>query len=65
MIGPVPASYDFTPFRTIGDIGGGPRRMSVSTSLHDWSDDQCIAIRRIAKTAPDGARLLLVEAVKS
>jgi hypothetical protein len=32
--------------------------------LHDWSDDQCIVIlRNIAKTAPDGARLLLVESV--
>jgi hypothetical protein len=32
--------------------------------LHDWSDEQSIAIlRNIAKTAPEGARLLLVEAV--
>jgi hypothetical protein len=115
MIGPVLENHDFTPFRTIGDIGGGtghllkamlgaapaargvlfelPEVIDQASAapheridyvggdffrdeippcdlyvmmmvLHDWSDDQSIAIlRNIAKTAPDGARLLLVEAV--
>jgi hypothetical protein len=115
MIGPVLANYDFKPFRTIGDIGGGtghllkamlgaapaargllfelPEVIGQAVAapheridyvggdffrsdippcdlyvmmmvLHDWSDDQSVAIlRNIAKTAPVGARLLLVEAV--
>ncbi|MEO6080505.1 MAG: methyltransferase [Steroidobacteraceae bacterium] len=114
MIGPVLANYDFTPFRTIGDIGGGmghllgailgaapargvlfelPEVIEQARSkpharieyvggdffrdalpacdlyvmmmvLHDWSDEDCVCIlQNIAKTAPAGARLLLVEAV--
>lgn len=115
MIGPVLANYDFTQFRTIGDIGGGtghllkamlgaapaargvlfelPEVIDQAAAapheridyvggdffrddippcdlyvmmmvLHDWSDEQSIAIlQNIGKTAPGGARLLLVEAV--
>jgi hypothetical protein len=115
MIGPVLANYDFTPFRRIGDIGGGTGHLlkaMLGTApaargvlfelpevieqahaapheridyvggdffrddippcdlyvmmmvLHDWSDDQSIAIlQNIARTAPAGAHLLLVEAV--
>ncbi len=115
MIGPVLANFDFTAFKTIGDIGGGtghllkailgaapaargvlfelPEVIAQARAtpherihyvggdffrndippcdlyvmmmvLHDWSDEESMAIlRNIARSAPAGARLLLVEAV--
>ena len=115
MIGPVLENFDFTPFKTIGDVGGGTGHLLkailgaapaangvlfelpevieqaraasherihyaggdffrndippcdlyvMMMVLHDWSDEQSITIlRNIARTAPAGARLLLVEAV--
>lgn len=108
-------AYDFTPFATIGDIGGGrghlltailnaaPKAKGVlfdqpavveeaqalrserlrlmagdffkdplpacdcytlMSVIHDWSDDESIAIlRAVRKAAPNGARLLLCELV--
>jgi hypothetical protein len=115
MIGPVLASFDFSPFKVIGDIGGGMGHLLAAILgtapaargvlfelpevidqargkpherisyvggnffkddippcdlyvmmmvLHDWSDQESIAIlSNIARSAPAGARLLLVEAV--
>jgi hypothetical protein len=115
QIGGVLAAYDFSGFRTIGDIGGGaghllaavleqapeaqgvlfdlpsvvarasgtphPRIRYVGgsffedaipacdaylmmTVLHDWSDAESVQIlASIRKSAPAGARLLLIEAV--
>ena len=115
QIGPALAAYDFTPFGTIGDIGGGaahlltavletapsalgvlfdlpevaaraaeqphPRVRYVGgsffddpippcdaylmmTVLHDWSDAESVQIlAAIRRTAPAGAKVLLVEAV--
>lgn len=115
MIGPVLGSFDFSPYATIGDIGGGmghllgailgaaPAARGVLFELpevidqaraaphdrisyvggnffkdaippcdlyvmmmvlHDWSDEESIAIlSNIARSAPSGARLLLVEAI--
>jgi hypothetical protein len=115
MIGPVLAAFDFSAYKTIGDIGGGMghllaailgaapaargvlfelpqvidqargtphERISYMSGdffkdpippcdlyvmmmvLHDWSDEESVAIlSNIARSAPAGARLLLVEAV--
>jgi hypothetical protein len=115
QIGPVLAAYDFSGFKTIGDIGGGaghllaavletapeaegvlfdlpqvvaraaehphPRIRYVGgsffddpipacgaylmmTVLHDWSDAESVEIlQAIKRTAPSGAKLLLLEAV--
>ncbi|MGZ3401837.1 MAG: methyltransferase, partial [Caulobacteraceae bacterium] len=115
QIGPVLAAYDFSAFRTIGDIGGGaghllaavletvpqaqgvlfdlpqvaeraaekphPRIRYVGgsffadeippcdaylmmTVLHDWSDAEAAQIlAAIKRTAPAGAKVLLLEAV--
>lgn len=115
QIGPVLAAYDFSGFRTIGDIGGGaghllaavletapgaegvlfdlpqvveraaeqphPRIHHVGgdffndpipacdaylmmTVLHDWSDAELARIlAAIKRTAPAGAKVLLLEAV--
>ena len=115
QVGPVVEAYDFSGFRTIGDIGGGlghllyavldqateargvlfdlpnvieearkraaPRVTYVGgdffsspippcdaymmmTVLHDWSDDQAVAILKNLKSgAPRTAKLLLIEGV--
>lgn len=115
MIGPVLGSFDFSPYKTIGDIGGGMGHLLTAILgtapaargvlfelpevidqahatphdrityvggsffedavppcdlyvmmmvLHDWSDAESVAIlSNIARSAPPGARLLLVEAV--
>jgi hypothetical protein len=115
QIGPALEAYDFSAFRTIGDIGGGaghllaavletvpqaqgvlfdlpqvveraaqqphPRIRYVGgdffndpipacdaylmmTVLHDWSDAESAQIlAQIRRTAPAGAKLLLIEAV--
>ena len=115
QIPPVIASYDFTSFKTIGDIGGGAGHLLYSvldrapqakgvlfdlpevigrakesanarvtyvggdffktpipacdaymimTVLHDWSDEEAAAIlRQVKKTAPAGARLVIIESV--
>jgi hypothetical protein len=115
QIGPVMAAYDFSGFKTIGDIGGGagqllaavletapeahgvlfdlpqvveraaerphPRVRYVGgsffddpipacdaymlmTVLHDWSDEESARIlAQIKRTAPPGAKVLLLEAV--
>lgn len=115
MIGPVLGAFDFSPYKMIGDVGGGmghllaailgatPKARGVLFELpevieqargaaherinyvggdffkdaippcdlyvmmmvlHDWSDEESIAIlSNIARSAPPGARLLLVEAV--
>jgi hypothetical protein len=115
QIGPALATYDFSGFQTIGDIGGGaghllaavletapdaegvlfdlppvaaraaetphPRIRYVGgdffndqlpacdaylmmTVLHDWSDDEAARIlAAIRRSAPAGAKLLLIEAV--
>ena len=115
QIGPVLGAYDFTRFKTIGDIGGGvghllaaildaapsakgvlfdlpevvaqgrqsphPRITYVGgdffsdaippcdlytmmTVIHDWSDEDSVAILKNVKAkAPPGAKLLLIEAI--
>jgi hypothetical protein len=115
QVGPVVAAYDFSSFRTIGDIGGGlghllsavlegvpqargvlfdlpqvidqARRQAnprinyiggdffrdpvppcdaymMMTVLHDWSDEESIAIlKNIKVNAPRNAKLLIVEGV--
>ncbi|MEI9889992.1 MAG: methyltransferase [Caulobacteraceae bacterium] len=115
QIGPVLAAYDFSPFKTIADVGGGaghllsavlgatpgaqgvlfdlpavvkraaerpdPRIRYVGgsffedevpacdaymmmTVLHDWSDAECAKIlAAIKRTAPAGAKMLLLECV--
>ena len=61
-----------TPHERIAYVGGDFFRNDIPRCdlyvlmmvLHDWSDEQAIAIlRNIAKTASEGAQLLLVEAV--
>ncbi|MFZ1989096.1 MAG: methyltransferase [Alphaproteobacteria bacterium] len=115
QIPPVIASYDFTSFKTIADIGGGAGHLLYSvldhapqakgvlfdlpevierakeaanarvtyvggdffktpippcdaymimTVLHDWSDEEAAAIlRSIKKTAPNDAKLVIIESV--
>jgi O-methyltransferase domain len=115
QVGPILESYDFSGFKTIGDIGGGlghllngvleqvpqahgvlfdlpqviqkasgvanPRITYVGgdffkdpippcdaylmmTVLHDWSDDESVAIlKNIKASAPGHARLLILEGV--
>jgi hypothetical protein len=115
QIGPIVGAYDFTGFRTIGDIGGGlgqllngvlehapqakgvlfdlpqvvdrarrnanPRVTYVGgdffkdpvppcdaymmlTVLHDWSDDESVAIlKNIKASAPPKAKVLILEGV--
>jgi len=115
QVGPIVAAYDFSGFKTIGDIGGGlghllnavldrtpdargvlfdlpqvieharragdPRISYVGgdffknpvppcdlymmmTVLHDWSDEECVAIlNNIKANAPRTAKLLILEGV--
>jgi nucleotide-binding universal stress UspA family protein len=115
QVGPIIAAYDFSPFATIGDIGGGlghllnavlerapqasgvlfdlpqvieharpqasPRVSYVGgdffknpippcdlymlmTVLHDWSDEEAIAIlKNIKAGAPPAAKVLILEGV--
>jgi hypothetical protein len=62
----VAATYDFKPFRTIVDVGGGNGALLIGILdvIHDWDDDRALVIlRNCHRVMAPGAKLLLVEGV--
>ena len=59
-VDPVVAAYDFAPFRTIIDVGGGLGRLLARTGCASRADPSSTGYPRAART---GATLLLVEFV--